>query len=310
MKNFSVKLTSIASALLLLVAVGCQNKETTKEVIEVEEVKEVKKAPARIAAPAPSPASTIEQKVGLTDVTINYSRPAMRGRTIFGNLVPYNKVWRTGANANTTVEFSTDVMVGETNVPAGKYAIYTKPSAKNWEVMLYSKNDNWGNPQEWDDSKVVAKATADVVKMPMNIESFTISVDDLTNNSAVLGMMWEDVYVGLPFSVPTDKAVMASIDEVMKGEPNARAYYDAAVYYKTANKDINQALTWVDKAIEMTKEDPKFWMLRQQSLIHAKAGKKETAIAAAKKSLELAEKAGNADYVKMNKDSLKEWGAM
>jgi tetratricopeptide (TPR) repeat protein len=116
------------------------------------------------------------------------------------------------------------------------------------------------------------------------------------------------VYVGLPFTVPTDKGVMASIDEVMKGKPNAGAYYTAAVYFKTENKDINKALTWIDKAIEMTKEDPKFWYLRQQSLIHAKAGKTVTAIAAAKKSLELATKAGNADYVKMNTESLKEWG--
>ena len=103
---------------------------------------------------------------------------------------------------------------------------------------------------------------------------------------------------------------MASIEEVMKGNPNDRAYYDAAVYYLSEGKDINQALTWIDKAVEMSKDEPKFWYLRQQSLIHAKAGKKETAIAAAKQSLELAKKAGNADYVKMNTDSLKEWGAL
>ena len=175
--------------------------------------------------------------------------------------------------------------------------------------MLYSDSKNWGNPSKWDDAKVVAKATVDILKMPMKIETFTITIDDITNNSALFGILWEDVYVGLPITVPTDKAVMASIEEVMKGEPNARAYFDAAVYYKTANKDVNKAMTWVDKAIEMTKEDPKFWMIRQQSLIHAKAGKTASAIAAAKKSLELAIKAKNNDYIKMNKASLKEWGA-
>ena len=248
--------------------------------------------------------------MGLTKVTLEYSRPAMRGRKIFGDLVPFDKVWRTGANANTKISFDTDIMIGETTVKVGSYAIYTKPGEKNWEVMLYSATDNWGTPQKWDDTKVVATATVTPEAMPMPIESFTITFDDLTNNSAVLGMLWENTYVGLPFTVPTDAAVMASIEEVMKGNPNDRAYYDAAVYYLSEGKDINQALTWIDKAVEMSKDEPKFWYLRQQSLIHAKAGKTETAIAAAKQSLELAKKAGNADYVKMNTDSLKEWGAL
>ncbi|APG66427.1 dihydrolipoamide dehydrogenase [Tenacibaculum todarodis] len=262
-----------------------------------------------MSAPAPSPFSTLKQKVGLTDVTLEYSRPSMKGRTIFGDLVPYGKTWRTGANANTKITFSTDVTIGEKNVAAGTYAVYTKPNEKSWDIMLYSDSDNWGNPKEWDAAKVVASTNVEVQKMPMKIETFTATFDDLTNNNGVLGLLWEDVYVGMPFTVPTEKLVMASIDEVMKGEPNASAFYDAAVYYKTADKDINQALTWVDKAIEMTKEDPKFWMLRQQSLIHAKAGKTATAIAAAKQSLELAEKVGNEGYVKMNKASLEEWGA-
>ena len=297
-------------AIIALVAfTGCKDKEV-KEVVIEEVIEEVKKTPpAKVQAPQPSPFSKIEQKVGLTDVTVEYSRPGMKGRTIYGDLVPYGKVWRTGANANTKVTFSTDVTIGDQNVKAGTYAVYTKPNKKSWEVMLYSDSKNWGNPSKWDDAKVVAKATVEILKMPMKVETFTITIDDITNNSALFGILWEDVYVGLPITVPTDKAVMASIEEVMKGEPNARAYFDAAVYYKTANKDVNKAMTWVDKAIEMTKEDPKFWMLRQQSLIHAKAGKTASAIAAAKKSLELAIKAKNNDYIKMNKASLKEWGA-
>ena len=297
-------------AIIALVAfTGCKDKEV-KEVVIEEVIEEVKKTPpAKVQAPQPSPFSKIEQKVGLTDVTVEYSRPGMKGRTIYGDLVPYGKVWRTGANANTKVTFSTDVTIGDQNVKAGTYAVYTKPNKKSWEVMLYSDSKNWGNPSKWDDAKVVAKATVDILKMPMKIETFTITIDDITNNSALFGILWEDVYVGLPITVPTDKAVMASIEEVMKGKPNARAYFDAAVYYKTANKDVNKAMTWVDKAIEMTKEDPKFWMIRQQSLIHAKAGKTASAIAAAKKSLELAIKAKNNDYIKMNKASLKEWGA-
>ncbi len=308
MKKKSFKFLSVLFVFTLLIFTSCQKNDAKKEVVEKEVKKEVK-APAKISSPAPSPSSTIEQKVGLTDVTLKYSRPSMRGRAIFGGLVDYGKTWRTGANANTTITFSTDVTIEDKNVPAGTYSIYSVPNKNTWDIMLYADAKNWGNPKEWDDAKVVAKSTVSVIKMPVNVETFTITFDDLTNTSGVLGLLWEDVYVGMKFNVPTDKGVMASIEEVMKGEPNARAFYDAAVYYKTANKDINQAVTWVDKAIEMSKEDPKYWMLRQQSLIHAKAGKTESAIAAAKKSLELAIKAENNDYVKMNKASLKEWGA-
>lgn len=264
---------------------------------------------AQIETPQPSPLQKIEQKVGLTDVSVQYSRPSMKGRTIFGDLVPYGKLWRTGANQNTMVTFSTDVMVGESTLKAGSYAIFSKPNKDNWEVIFYSDTNNWGTPQKWDDSKVAAKVNAKVYDIPMDIETFTVSFDDLTNDSAVLGIMWEKTYVAVKFEVPTDKAVTAAINKVMNG-PSADDYYAAARYYLESGKDINKAVVWMDKAIEMTKENPRFWWLRQQSLIKAKAGDKKGAIKAAKASLEGAEKAGNADYIKMNKDSLKEWGAM
>lgn len=264
---------------------------------------------AQIQTPAPSPFAKVEQKVGLTDVTLEYSRPNMRDRNIFGDLVPYNEVWRTGANARTKITFSDDVMVGGQTLKAGTYAIFTKPSEKSWEVYFYTDYEGGGTPQNWDESKVAAKVTADVYPMPMKIETFTMTFDDLTNSSAVLGMLWSDVYAGVKFEVPTDKKVSSSIEKTMKG-PSANDYFSAAVYYLQEGKDINQAKTWIDKAIAMGGENPPFWQLRQQSLIYAKAGDKKGAIAAAKKSLAAAEKAGNADYVKMNKDSLKEWGAM
>ncbi|RDK87233.1 DUF2911 domain-containing protein [Marinirhabdus gelatinilytica] len=263
---------------------------------------------AQLETPAPSPSQKIEQKVGLTDVTVEYSRPSMKGRTIFGGLVPYDKIWRTGANANTKITFSDDVMVGGKEVKAGTYAIYTRPGVQSWDVMLYSDSNNWGTPQKWDDSKVAATAKAQVFPLPIDIETFTMSFDDITNNSANLGMMWEKSYVALPIEFMTDKQVSASIDRVMNG-PSANDYYQAAVYYLNAGKDINKAKTWIDKAIEM-REQPAFWFHRQQSLIYAKAGDKKGAISAAKKSLEMAKEAGNDDYVALNTKSLKEWGAM
>ncbi|MAM29244.1 MAG: dihydrolipoamide dehydrogenase [Flavobacteriaceae bacterium] len=263
---------------------------------------------AQLQTPAPSPFQKIEQKVGLTDVTLEYSRPSMKGRTIFGGLVPYDNVWRTGANANTKITFSDDVIIGGKTVKAGSYAIYTKPGMQSWDVMFYTDSNNWGTPQKWDESKVAASVSVPVYPLPMPIETLTMSFDDLTNDSANLGIMWDKTYVGVPIKFETDKMVSASIDKVMNG-PGANEYYQAAVYYLESGKDINKAKTWIDKAIEMRAE-PAFWYHRQQSLIYAKAGDKKGAINAAKKSLSLAQEAGNDDYVALNTKSLKEWGAM
>lgn len=266
-------------------------------------------ANAQIKTPAPSPFQKMEQIVGLTEVTVEYSRPSVKGRKIFGGLEDFGKVWRTGANQNTKVTFSTDVTVSGTKVKKGTYALYTIPGEKTWDIMLYADATNWGNPQKWDDSKVVVKVNVPVIEIPMIIETFTISFDDLTNSSAVLGIMWENTYVGLQFETPTDAMVSESIEKIMKG-PSADDYYAAAAYNLSADKDIDKAKVWIDKAVEMTADAPKFWFLRRQALIYAKAGDKQGAIKAAKASLKYAEKANNAGYIKMNKASLKEWGAM
>ncbi|MFS4468444.1 DUF2911 domain-containing protein [Maribacter sp. 2210JD10-5] len=264
---------------------------------------------AQINTPAPSPSSKLMQTVGLTEVMVDYSRPSMRGRTIFGDLVPYDKLWRTGANAYTKISFDTDVTIAGQPVKAGTYSIFTKPGKSNWEVFFYTDTEGGGTPRDWDESKIVAKATVPVFKMDDTpIETFTITIDDLTNEGANLGLMWENVYVDVPFGVPSDETVLKQIDKVMAG-PGAGDYYAAAVYYLDQNKDINKAKEWMDKAMSMV-DEPRFWQLRQQSLILAKAGDKKGAIKTAKESLAKAEEAGNADYVKLNKDSLKEWGAM
>ncbi|MAB48999.1 MAG: dihydrolipoamide dehydrogenase [Flavobacteriaceae bacterium] len=264
---------------------------------------------AQVETPQPSPFTKIEQKVGLTDVTLEYSRPSMKGRKIFGDLVPYGKVWRAGANKNTVVTFSDDVSVEGTTLKAGSYAIFVSPNKDSWTVFFYTDTNNWGTPAKWDDSKVAAKVTAKVYEMPMDVETWTIGFDDLTNSSANIGFIWEKTYASVTFKVPTEDKVSASIKNVMSG-PSANDYYSAAVYNLSEGKDLDQAMKWIDKAVDMTKNEPRFWFLRQQSLIHAANGDKKGAIAAAKKSLEGAKEAGNDDYVKMNKDSLKEWGAM
>lgn len=262
---------------------------------------------AQINTPAPSPASKLVQMVGLTEVIVDYSRPSMRGRTVFGDLVPYGNLWRTGANAFTKITFDTDVKIGGNDLKAGSYGVFSKPGEKNWEVIFYADSEGWGTPSKWEEGKVMATANVPVYPIEMPIETFTITIDDITSSGANLGIMWDQVYVGVPFEVPTDEAVMSSIDKVLSG-PGAGDYYAAAVYYSSEGKDIKKAKEWMDKAMSMT-ENPAYWQLRQQSLILAKAGDKKGAIEVAKKSLAKATEAGNADYVKMNKDSLKEWGA-
>lgn len=261
---------------------------------------------AQVQTPAPSPAAKVEQKVGLTDVSVEYSRPAMRGRAIFGDLVPFDKLWRTGANSRTKVTFSNDVKVGGHDLKAGSYAIFSIPQKDMWDIIFYSEYEGGGAPQELDENKVAARFMADVQAMPMDIQSFTITIDDLTSSSAVIGILWEKTYVGIKFEVPTDEAVLASINTALSNDPKAGDYYAAATYYLSEEKDIKTAKEWMDKAMSMT-EEPAFWQLRQQSLIYAKAGDKQGAITIAKKSLAAAEAAGNADYIKMNKESIAAW---
>lgn len=262
---------------------------------------------AQMQTPQPSPASTLKQMVGLTEVEIEYSRPSMRGRKVFGNLTPYDVLWRTGANRNTMISFSDAVTIGDTKVEAGTYSIFTKPGATQWEVYFYKDINNWGTPANWDEAMVAAKAVVPVLTMEAPVETFTITVDDLHNNGASIGMMWENTYVGVPFTVPTKEKAMKSIDAVMAG-PSGGDYYAAASYYFEEGLDLQKAKTWIDMAVEANPDA--YWVARRQSLIYAKLGDTKGAIAAAKKSLAAAEKAGNQDYVKMNKDSLKEWGAM
>lgn len=260
---------------------------------------------AQIKTPAPSPSSKVEQMVGLTDVTVEYSRPSMRGRTIYGDLVPFNKKWRTGANANTKITFSTDVTIDGKKLKKGTYALYSVPNKDAWEIIFYSDAKNWGLPQKWDDSKVALKTTAKTNPLGFNMETFTLGFGDLTDgNSAMLHIMWENTEVGIKINVPTEEIAMKSIESVLAG-PSANDYFGAASYYNATGKDTEQALEWINKAVAMNPDA--FWMTRQKSLIQAKMGDKKGAIATAKKSMEVAEKAGNADYVKMNKESIAEW---
>lgn len=260
---------------------------------------------AQVKTPQQSPRSTLIQVVGLTEVEINYSRPSARGRAIFGDLVPFGKLWRTGANENTTISFSDDVVIDGKTLAKGKYAIYTTPKADNWEIVFYSKTDNWGNPTTWDETNVALRTNAKPETLDRKLESFTIGISNLDANFAYLEMSWENTLVAIKFEVPTQKNALASIDKTLAG-PSAGDYFSSAQYLFQSNGDIVKARTYIDKAIDMNTEKPYFYF-RLKSLIQAKQGDKKGAIETAKISLAAAEIAKNQDYVKMNKESIAEW---
>ncbi len=263
---------------------------------------------AQVKTPMPSPRATISQTVGLTDVTVEYSRPSVKGRTVFGDLVPFGKLWRTGANSNTTITFSDDVIINGNSLKKGKYALYTTPKAEMWEVKFYTDSDNWGNPEVWDEKKVALRTNVDAINLNSMVETFTIGINNLTNDSATLDIAWEKTMISLKFEVPTQKTAMESITKTLAG-PTASDYFGAAQYYYQSNGDINKALEYVNSALGFVKvgEDAPYWQLRMKSLIQAKLGDKKGAIETAKLSLAAAEKAKNDDYVKMNSDSIKDW---
>lgn len=260
---------------------------------------------AQVKTPSSSPKTVINQVVGLTDVEIIYSRPSARGRVVFGNLVPFGKLWRTGANENTTISFSDDVVIGGKTLKKGKYALYTIPNSQSWEVIFYTTTDNWGTPKEFKEENVALRTTVKEETLSRQAETFTIGISNLNTNFANLEIYWENSYVALQFEVPTDKKATASIEKTLAG-PAAGDYFSAAQYLLQSNGDINKARAYIDKALDLSAEKP-FFYLRLKSLIQAKQGDKKGAIETAKVSLEASEVAGNQDYVKMNKDSISEW---
>jgi len=262
---------------------------------------------AQIKTPQASLKSEIDQAVGLTNVSVDYFRPAKKGRLVFGDLVPYGKMWRTGANQNTVIEIDTDIEINGKNLPAGKYSLFTLPKAESWDVIIYKTTDNWGLPQKWNDSDVVMRTSVKPETLNKDVEYFTIDVTPQNNEQGTIDISWEKTIVHVPFKVPTHKIAMESINSSINENSKAADYYAAGVYLFTSNTDVKKALDFVNKSIAMQNGDAPFYMLRQKSLIQAANGDKKGAVETAKKSLEASEKAGNEDYVKMNRNSILEW---
>ncbi len=245
-----------------------------------------------------------ETVVGLTDVHVEYSRPGVKGRTIFAadGLVPFGKIWRTGANQATKVTFGGDVMVGGEKLAGGSYAILTKPMADKWEVMLFNyEGGSWGM---YPSKTPAATLTVEAMKVPGKVENFTIMFDEYTMNSANMYIMWDQTMVALPIKTSVKDQVMANIDRVMAG-PSMNDYYNAASFMADNGGDMKQAMEYINKAVEMSGDNPRYWMVRRQGLIMEGLGMKKEAMAAFNRSMALAKEAGNEDYVRLNQQSLK-----
>ncbi|MFY7810131.1 MAG: DUF2911 domain-containing protein [Flavobacterium sp.] len=261
---------------------------------------------SQVKSPQLSPLATLKQTVGLSEIEIIYSRPGKRNRLVFGELVPYGKIWRTGANANSTISFSDDVKINGIELKKGKYAIYLMPKAEAWIVYFYKDTENWGLPKTWDDTKVALKLDLKPEIAAISLESFTITIDNLTIDSAEVLIAWEKSFAKFKVEVPTNALAKSSIEKTLKG-PTAGDYYSAANYLFMANDNIEEALNYINKSIDLRKDDVPYWYTRLKSTIQAKLGDKKGAIETAKISLAAAEKAENQDYIKMNKDSISEW---
>lgn len=256
----------------------------------------------QLRTPAPSPTQTIQQDFGVSSMQLIYSRPGMKGRKIFGDLVPFGKVWRTGANAATRIKFNDDVTIGGQLLKAGEYALYTIPGENEWTVIINKGSANWGTDYKQEDDIVRVKAKP--IKLNDPVETFTMQFENIKPASADLKLMWEKTAVAVPITTDIDSKIMAQIDNLMNKDN--RPYFNAAMYYMESGKDLNQALTWFNKALEQNPDA--YWIYHQKANALAKLGKKEEAKQAANRSIELAKAQKNDDYVKLNEkllDSLK-----
>lgn len=254
-----------------------------------------------LTTPAPSPTQTIKQNFGLSAIELSYSRPSMKGRKVFGDLVPFGQVWRTGANSATTISFGEEVMIKGTKIPAGKYGILTIPGEKEWTIII-SKQTDVTSPDAYKQDQDIVRVNVIPQTMPVIMETFTMSFDFMKSNSCVLSILWDKTWVAFEITTDVDSKVMKSIDNIMNKDN--KPYYAAASYYFDNGKDMNLALSWVNKAVEAT-PNAQPWVHTLKTKILVKLGKNVEAIAAANNAIRIAKETKYPEFVKQNEDILK-----
>ncbi|HEU5165740.1 MAG TPA: DUF2911 domain-containing protein [Chitinophagaceae bacterium] len=255
----------------------------------------------QLTTPQPSPTANVKQNFALSSIEISYSRPGVKGRKIFGDLVPYGKVWRTGANNATTINFGEDVTIGGKKVSAGKYGLLSIPGETEWTFII-TKQLDVTSPAAYKQDQDVVRVTAKPEALPFSIETMMINIDNIKSNSCTIGLVWANVFAGFEVTSDVDSKVMEQIKGTMEGDN--RPYFAAAQYYIDNGKDLNKAVEWLDKAYAQNPEA--FWVLYQKARAQKMLGKKADAIATSNKSIEIAKKAKNDDYVALNEKLQKE----
>ena len=255
---------------------------------------------AQISLPAPSPSAVSSQKIGLTTVTVSYSRPSVKGRKIFGDNVPFGKVWRTGANQITSIKFEEEVLVNGSKIAAGSYGLYTIPNQNEWTIILNSDDKQWGATnykQELD----VLRFTAKTEVIP-STENFTIAFVDFTPTTSNIMIGWDKTAVKFKIEHSVDAKIMAEIAaKTADANASTDTYFDAADYYYEKGIDLPKAYEWATKVVEAKKE---YWTYQLKARIAGKMGNCKAAIPDAEKSMELAKKAGDVAYIKKNEKVL------
>jgi len=255
----------------------------------------ISESTAQLKLPAASSKQTIIQDLGISQLTINYSRPNVKGRKIFGGLEPYGEVWRTGANAATTLTFSDVVVIQGQTIPAGTYALFTIPNKNEWTVILSKNNEQWG-AYTYNQGDDVLRFNVKASKTTIPVETFSITLPEVTETAATLQLSWENTKIAFPIQVNQDARIMASIDEAMQGEK--KPYLPAAQYYLKNGKDLDQALQWADAAVKANPALPYPYYWKAQ--IQLKKGDKVGAKATAERGKAAAEKAKSEEYIRLN----------
>lgn len=264
-------------------------------------------ATAQISTPAPSPAGSVSSTVGLTDINIDYFRPGVKDRQIFGTgdeyLEQYGEVWRTGANAGTMISFSTDVKVAGQDVKAGEYQIVSIPGESEWQIMLLSEPIG-GNESAYNDSLAVVKTKVKSSKTAAPVERMTFQISDISadNTSANIHFAWANASWKVPIEVSFHESVMKDI--AAKTQVNPQNYVAAANYYLNSGENLEQALEWMNKYLSIGENSGQFWHVHTKAQILAKLGKKKEAIATAQDSMAKAKafEQGDFGYIKRNED--------
>jgi Protein of unknown function (DUF2911) len=253
---------------------------------------------AKVEFPAASPPCILKQRVGATDIEIDYSRPSMKDREIFGAVVPYGKVWRTGANQATKIVFSTSVKLNGVEIPAGTYALFTIPDKDEWTIIINKGPEQWG-AYKYDEKADIARFKVKPVELKRSIDTFTIEFNQIRDESSLINLLWDKTEVPIKLELDYVDKLVSQIEQLMASDTKDKPYFQAAQFYYNHDQDLQKAKEWIDTA---AKEHETHYIVYWKAKILAKLGDKEGAIAAAKHSIELSEKANDASFVKLNEE--------